>query len=453
MFATALGVLFSCASSGQLLYVNEWLPGIGATNCEIVRMDNGDLIASSILYQTGQVQTVRMWKFSGTGDPLWTQDIGTNTSSGRLLRLPGDRVFLCYGEGSAMLDGSGEVLFEATGSNDACVLSGGRLLLARRSGSFANFVLIDTLGATLGASQFAVPPGNGGLLVAPIGNGHVMAFTEQTHDDCTYGRSQLLLELDSAGQLVDSLSLQDACDEFMINTAFGDIVALADGGFLGVAMFGSCSTSLVRGNSDGDTLWTRYYGGFDDVLGYECFNGGDCIELPNGNLLISGGGSVPLAGYPEACFVETDAEGTPLCAASFTLDPTWLTEVNSVVLLPEDRFAFLGRMWDAGGANISLLQGAGQDACLISMGVDRHAPQTLAKLFPNPVDRPTLLSSSPPLCAPAYYSVTDASGNVCQSGVLYPADQLDPSALSAGAYTVRLTDADGTRITARFVVR
>lgn len=160
-----------------------------------------------------------------------------------------------------------------------------------------------------------------------------------------------------------------------------------------------------------------------------------------------------MSDFPEAMFLETDPDGIPLCAASFTLDPTKFMVISSSVALPNGEVAFCGHLHDYPFIeNDDLFVGVAQEPCSISTGaMMREYP--FAALFPNPTDGPLLLELSNRMRWPLDFEITDVSGVSCRKGALRSDQVVDTDGLKAGVYVLRLRDSLGSSIATRFVRR
>jgi ribosome modulation factor len=92
-------------------------------------------------------------------------------------------------------------------------------------------------------------------------------------------------------------------------------LSIGDGYVLGTNIFGwgTDHMYLIRYDSDGDTLWTRYWSnefGFQEI-GYSA------IEDPDGNFLVVGVGGSP-TGYARGLVVKTDPDGNTLWKRYYT---------------------------------------------------------------------------------------------------------------------------------------
>jgi len=228
----------------------------------------------------------------------------------------------------------------------------------------------------------------------------------------------------------------------------------ADGGYI----IAGCTRSfgagridvyLIRTDAEGDTLWTRTYGGTGWDLGYSV------QQTADGGYIIAGETDSRGAGQNDVYLIKTDAAGDTLWTRTFGgTREDWGCSAQQTA---DGGYIIAGYTWSFG---------AGQgDVYLIKTDADGHV--AVAESKPTPPRSSTLvLASEPNPCRGATtirtsyivprssLSVYDAQGCLVHSvlGIGNSSFPLDLRALPSGAYFLRL-DAAGERATTRVVLQ
>ena len=134
-----------------------------------------------------------------------------------------------------------------------------------------------------------------------------------------------------------------------------EIRQTADGGYIAIG-YTSTNTAgyydfyFIRTDPDGDTLWTRKYGGIDYDYGYSA------VEAPGGGFIIAGRTSSYGRGWRSAYFIRTDANGDTLWTRAH--GGSGQDEVYSVAALPDGGFVATGytESYGAGGSDLWVLR-------------------------------------------------------------------------------------------------
>jgi len=457
----AVGVVLGLSTPAQLIFLNEF-HGTGGNSISadgIVPMsDGGYMMAGFSGFDQSNDQFV-IWRCQEDGDTLWSRShaiqqawIGEAHSNITLLPFTGDRTLIAAPGGSPLIDGSGDTLWLQSGAHDVCWAGPDKLMMVWRSSGSLGTRLIDTAGTTLGTHQVPFTYSSTySARISRIGNGHFMVFSNRR--TCDMHETQMLLECDSTGQFLDSLMIDGPCEAPFSFAADVDILTTLDGGFLAIGQYEYNSTIIVRGNAEGDTLWTRRYGppSGNTVLGYPFFQASTGHELPNGHFLLSGSAS-PGGMSEQPAVVEVDSLGEPLCVAWFPMAEGSWSMLLGACALPGNEFAYCGRVQFGSTPPAYMFNCRIADPCLVTSLPEEH-PQPSAMLFPNPGRSSMFLGQVDRMAFPLDYAVLDASGSLAQHGLLQRNEPLDVGSLPAGQYLLRLTDQHGAGLTTKLIVQ
>ncbi len=457
----AVGVGFGLASPAQLVFLNEF-HGTGGNSISadgMVPLSDGGYMMAGFSGFNELNDRFAIWRCQADGDTLWSRShpipqssISEAHSNITLLSLPGDHTLIATPGGSQMVDEFGDTLWLQGGANDVCWAGPDKWMMVWRTAGSLGTRLVDTAGTTLESHQVPFTHSSTySARITRIGNGHFMVFSNRR--TCDMHETQMLLECDNSGQFLDSLMIDGPCDAPFSFAADVDILTTEDGGFLAIGQYEYNSTIIVRGNAEGDTLWTRRYGppSGNTVLGYPFFQASTGHELPNGHFLLSGCAS-PGGMSEQPAIVEVDSLGEPLCVAWFPIAEGSFSVLLNACALPGNEFAYCGRVQFGSTEPAYMFNCRIADPCLVTSLPENH-PHASATLFPNPGLSTIFLGQVDRMAFPLDYAVLDASGSLARHGLLQRDQPLDVGSLPGGRYLLRLTDRLGVGLTTKLVVR
>ncbi len=163
------------------------------------------------------------------------------------------------------------------------------------------------------------------------GGGFIISCTQETVN--TGNTNVKMVKLDSAGSPIWSRLYGGP------GTEYGKLSTLGDGGFIcvgGTTSSGAGGTDvwLVRLTPDGDTLWTRTYGGSLEEAG------NSIVTMPDGGFMICGRTSSSGAGGSDGLLIRTDSLGNQLWMQTYgDSAEDWF---NAIALLNDTSLVMVG---------------------------------------------------------------------------------------------------------------
>jgi hypothetical protein len=225
----------------------------------------------------------------------------------------------------------------------------------------------------------------------------------------------------------------------------------ADGGYVIAGGTGHADVYLVKTDANGDTLWTRAYGGAGDD------EGRSVQQTTDSGYVIAGCTSSWDAGGYDVYLIRTDANGDTLWTKSF--GGTGLEEGYSVQQTADRGFIVAGYVWPRGTGSVDVY--LVKTDSLGRVGIEEpEAPPTRAPALsltcaPNPAFGSVTISLSPSISSSlsSILHVFDAQGRLVLSQPVRTSPFiLHPSSLPAGVYLVRL-DCGTHHASARLVLQ
>ncbi len=384
-------------------------------------------IAAGFTYSFGSgYEDIYLVRTDSLGSTLWIRNYGGVSSDvGRCVRSTPDGGFVIAGYTSSFgtsdwqfflvrTDAAGDTLWTRTyggvngaGCFSACLTPDSGYLLAgiewTGSSSGVRLVKTNAAGDTLWTRTHVLADGADGQCVMPVrGGGYVVA------GDVFSGTNDILLvRIDESGETLwtrtyggggheygygvrqtrdggfvvvgstDSYGAGGA-DAYLIRTdADGDtlwtrtyggpgddagrsIDLTWDGGFVIAGWVTDVGTCLIRTDSSGDTVWTRGYGGVDVMQGF------DLQQTADSGFIMTGEGRADL------CLVKTDAAGNAAVLETPSAEmrtPNSATIVRGVLRLPPSLFTIHTSLFDMTGRAVMSLHSGANDVGHLAPGV------------------------------------------------------------------------------------
>jgi hypothetical protein len=228
------------------------------------------------------------------------------------------------------------------------------------------------------------------------------------------------------------------------------IAQTSDGGFIitgSIYYYGTMKTDvyLVRTDSNGDTIWTKTYGNTDYDYGYSV------IQNSDGGFTIAGRTNLPGLNNTDVYLIRTDQNGVPIWERTFG---GWLSEEGrSVIQTLDNGFAIIGSTitFGNGGCDVYFIK---TDEIGHATNVEENTSSSNnISISPNPFTQSTQIT-----LPQTYRSITLEVYNLQgqQVAQYQYADcdkiQLRRNQLKSGLYFLKLTGDDGVVRTGKVVV-
>jgi hypothetical protein len=245
--------------------------------------ENGYIITGYTYNFSAGIQDVYLTKTNATGDTLWTKTFGgTGSDYGYSVQQTTDGGYIIAGYTSSFGAGDKDVyLIKTTSSGDT--------LWTRTFG-----------GNQVDIGYSIQQTTDGGYIIA----GYTSSFDLENMD-------VYLIKTASTGDIVWTKTYGGNNNDVGYS-----VKQTADGGFIIAGWtysFGSGSNDvyLIKTTADGDTSWTKTYGGANGDYGYSVQQTADGGYIISGETLSFGAGS------DDAYLIRTDASGTPIWSKTF----------------------------------------------------------------------------------------------------------------------------------------
>ena len=224
-------------------------------------------------------------------------------------------------------------------------------------------------------------------------------------------------------------------------------------GFTGSFGAGMMDVYLIRTDAHGDTLWTRAYGGTDEDLA------SSVQQTTDGGYIVAGRTSSFGAGGGDVWLIRTNANGDTLWTRTF--GGTANDASGSVQQTKDGGYVIAGitDSYGAGGADVYLIKTDSLGRVAVAVAEPKttptRAPALSLSCVPNPASGSITISLSPsiPLSLSPVLRIYDSQGRMVLSrDVSTSSFPLSTSALPSGTYFIRL-DAGGRHMTQRLIVQ
>ncbi|MCH7820056.1 MAG: T9SS type A sorting domain-containing protein [Candidatus Marinimicrobia bacterium] len=239
-----------------------------------------------------------------------TKSFGTGLTDIWLLRTDADGDTLwtrTFGDSSQDMANSSFL-----SSDGGVIISGSRI---RTAGGGYNGWLIktDTLGDTLWTESYGSPSSDNSEFGTTLTETHegFTIWTTKSLEVETGEAFTLILKYDHQGSLIWSTGFDIPGEE-----QFNSLIETSDGGFILTGwklsdINNGMDLWLVRTDSNGDTLWTKSYGGSGDDVGY------DVIQTADNGFIITGYTNSYGAGGKDLWVIRTDSLGDSLWTRTY----------------------------------------------------------------------------------------------------------------------------------------
>lgn len=299
-------VLFWAAiSRGQVLFEHTFRSNVPCHADQLVRLPDGDLMIAGVMDTS-----LFIARATTAGDTLWTRDLPYHALQITEMVLIDDSTLMlaCPRLVLVPLDGSW-VQEMSVYAMDIGVLAPDTFLTCYSDHVQAGTISGDTLWT------FLAPTNNAGMNygvdnVLPLNNGNTLVLGRKPLDDDPWNLSvPWLARLDPEGNLIDSLSLSSVAVSPLVRG--WDLRRTIDGGFVGSVWRSTADVLAVRGNAQGDTLWTRRVGYDQFAWEGDYFTAPHAtFDRPSGNIILMGEGRMSAF---TAALLELNADGEPQC--------------------------------------------------------------------------------------------------------------------------------------------
>ena len=378
-------------------------------------LDGGYIIAGLFNFVSGFGGDVYLIKTNSVGDTIWTRTYGgSEDDQGWSVKQTLDGGYIIAGLTQSFGAIYGDVYLIKTNSN----------------------------GDTLWTKTYGGPNHDAGMDVKQtLDGGYIVIGTTNPAPIPVFLDDIYVLKTDSSG---DSLWTQTYGGEF--SDSGGYIQQTQDGGYiivgnLGSAPFPNClyDVYLIKINADGDTIWTRTYGGND-------WDGGKSVQQTvDGGFIIAGYTISFGSGGSDAYIIKTDANGDSVW--TLTLGGVEDDIGNSIKQTEDDRYIIAGTTYSygAGLGDVWLIRLDSEGSFIEDFKLHTPFEFTLHSPYPNPFNPTTTITFSLPRPEKVQIAVYDILGRrvaVLADG-FYPAGfhnlQWDASNQPSGIYFARLS--------------
>ncbi|MEO8149877.1 MAG: hypothetical protein ABI723_19715, partial [Bacteroidia bacterium] len=318
-FITSSGVgswdfyLIRTNANGDTLWTKTY-GGTGLDNVNSVKQtsDNGFIIAGTTTSFGAGSSDIYLIKTNTNGDTLWTRTFGGSSwEEGRSVQQTADGGYIITGKTSSF----------GLGNDDVCLIK------------------TNATGDTLWTKTFGGAGYENALSVQQTAdNGYIVVGA--TEGFGAGNNDAYLIKTDSIGNLLWSKTFggtgNDYCTSVQQTTDGGYIIAGTTTSFGA----GSYDIYLIKTNTNGDTLWTKTFGGANDDFGQSV------QQTVDGGYIIAGKTMSFGAGFNDVYLIKTDANGNSGCnqgntisivttpLTQQTIPPTIVSSPNTIVTIP-----------------------------------------------------------------------------------------------------------------------
>jgi hypothetical protein len=435
---------------------------------QVIRNDDGSFTIVGFTYSYGSgLGDVYLIKVDSLGDTLWTNAYGGEADDfGYAVATTSDGGYILVGSTHSFGEGDNDVYLIRTdahgdtlwtrsyggsdedGGTSVIQLPDNGYYVAGASLSLSSgreaiyLVRADPNGDTLWTKTIEVPSLEGVGTIASTSDGGwiVPGYTEPNGAG---GYDVFLMKIDLDGDTLWTRSYGGTHDDWA-NRA----TQTADGGYIvvgGTKSYGAGGVDayLIRTDANGDTLWTRAYGGTSDDSGLSS------LQTSDGGYLVVGGSESYGAGYNDVYVLRIDSDG----------DTLWIQTYGGA---DDDAGGSIAETSDGGYiiAGLTFSYGAGwMDAYLIRIGPEESgiedggectASRPLARIYPNPSSGTSwfaYVTRRPGIVSITLYDVSGREIHQVYKGEREAGEHrivIDTSSLASGIYFLRLDTPGGS---------
>ena len=437
--------------------------------------DGGYIVAGTTSSFGAGSYDVYLIKTDASGDTVWTRTFGGEwIDVGQAVQQTADGGYIIAGTTSSngaggldfyllKTDADGDRLwsrtFGGTADDSGCSVqqtADSGYVIAGYTESFGAgqwdvyLIKTDSIGDTLWTRTFGGSGRDYGLSVGQTSDdGYIIAgyTTSFGAGDCDV----YLVKTDAQGDAQWTRAFGGVSEEFGYS-----VQQTTDSGYIiagSTASFGAggYDAYLVRTDRDGDTLWTRTYGGASYDNGYYV------RQTADSGFVVGGSSGSFGAGNADSYIVRTNADGDTLWTRTF--GGTYTDHGSSAQQTIDGGYVITGYTWSfgAGAADVYLVKtdSLGNVAVAEPKASPSRAPALSLTCTPNPASGSVTISLSPsiPLSPSPILRVYDSQGRMVLSREVSTSPfPLSASDLPSGAYFVRL-DAGSEHATTRIVLQ
>jgi len=378
---------------------------------EVQQTTDGGYIISGGTYPDGSgYRDVYLIKTDANGDSVWTKTFGES--------------------------------FEDYGSSVQQTNDGG-YIIAGRIGSDVWLIKTDANGDSVWTKTIGGSGGDGGESVKQTTDGGYIIAGSTT----SYGagfNDAWLIKTDANGDSVWTNTFGGGENDYGYS-----VQQTSDSGYIIAGYIKSTGTRysdvwLIKTDANGDSIWTRTFGGSEPDAGYSV------QQTTDGGYIITGYTYSYGADGPDVYIIKTDANGNE--SWSQTFGGSDVDRGYSVQQTTDGGYVIAGytESFGAGGKDVYLIRLAAETGVI---ELDHPQPLTYSLLpaYPNPFNPSTLIRFEVPVAGEVQIKVYDLQGNVVatltngwQTPGLYQVP-FDAAGYSSGIYLTRLTTGDFTQ--------
>ncbi len=429
---------------------DDWGSAIAQTN------DSGFIIAGSTSSFGAGLDDIYLLKIDANGDTLWSKTYGgTDDDEGYSVQQTNDGGYivtgstLSFGAGSddvylIKTDASGNMVWNKTYGgtnidigNSVRQTKDGGYIVAGETYSFGvggfdiyllktdangNEVWNETIGG--GADD------NGTAVQQTSDNGYIITGITASFGAGNY--DAILIKTDANGTVNWSRTYGGTSGDESYSVQQTKDGGYIFGGYTSSFGFGNFDAYVIKTKSNGDTIWTKVYGGTD----YDAAN--SVLQTNDGGYIIAGYSNILNAGGNEEIYLlKTDVNGNLGCN-----EDTTATIVSSFAAQTTNPTPTVSSGCLTGSNPLSIDTGGNENIVCTSVSINELTENNKAVIYPNP------FSQSAKLTMNAFLSTTrcelviyDVTGRTLQHTIITDKSTIiNRGNLSAGLYFYRVTN-------------
>jgi len=451
------------------MWTNIYVDGYESYGCSVQQTTDGGFIATGYTVQSGSLfGDVYLVKTDARGDTLWTRAIGGNSDDyGDEVKLTDDGGYIVVGVtdppgvmyGDIYLiktDANGDTLWTRSygepensdfGSSVAQTLDGGYIVAGNvnpdNNTCYIHLMKTDADGDTIWTKTFTDSEGQGNSVIQlQDGNYIITGIVWPLCEGKVF-----LMKIDENGDTLWNRTYGG--DAPLSDDSGNSVQQTQDGGFIiagSTVSYGAGANDvyLIKTDSEGDTLWTKTYGGYYNEYGRSV------DQTYDGGYIITGyTQSFSTVMWYDLYLIRTDSLGDTLWTCTFGDSGIGDVDMGRSVQQTEDGgFIVAGstRSYTPDTSNRLWLLRLRWDGVLVGdIGLIQPQEFTLYPAYPNPFNSKTRLVFSLPMPINVILNVYDINGREVvkladgyRSAGEYEA-VFDGSGLASGIYFTRFT--------------